>query len=107
MFEQLKNKLPYYLKKIRQVLTDEKEATFEMLTIYRRYLQGKATQEEMHQANEQFRSLLKTAGLGIVTVLPLAPITIPMVVALGKKLGIDVLPKSFEHDEEKKEGKDP
>ncbi|MBU2425362.1 MAG: hypothetical protein KKA56_00630, partial [Gammaproteobacteria bacterium] len=34
-------------------------------------------------------------GLGIFAVLPFAPITIPLIVKLGRKLGIEVLPSAF------------
>lgn len=69
-----------------------------MLEIYSRWTQGQATDQEMWQANEQFRDILRGLGLGIFAVLPFAPITIPIMVKIGKKLGIDILPSSFKND---------
>lgn len=66
-----------------------------MMLTYLRFSQGEATQEEMTKANEQFRSFLKTIGFGALAILPFAPLTIPAVVGIGKKLGIDIIPKSF------------
>ena len=66
-----------------------------MLTIYRRYTQGQTSKEELKRANEQFVDILKGLGLGVFAVLPFAPITIPLVVKLGRMVGVDVLPSSF------------
>jgi hypothetical protein len=85
--------------KIKNALSEENEETQKMLNIYFRFGQGKATHDEMEQANEQFRSMLKTLGLGVLLILPFAPLTLPLVVKLGKSLGIDVLPNSFKNDE--------
>ena len=57
-----------------------------MLTIYRRYTQGQTSKEELKRANEQFVDILKGLGLGVFAVLPFAPITIPLVVKLGRIL---------------------
>ena len=66
-----------------------------MLSIYRRYTQGDVTKEELAKANSQFVDILKGLGLGVFAVLPFAPITIPLVVKLGRWVGVDVLPSSF------------
>ncbi|MGS0729206.1 hypothetical protein ACVBKF_23605, partial [Shewanella sp. 0m-11] len=50
----------------------------------------------------QFGDLLKGLGLGVFAVLPFAPITIPIVVKLGKIVGVDVLPSSFNNMSERK-----
>jgi hypothetical protein len=49
----------------------------------------------MAKANRQFKSFLRTIGLGALAILPFSPITIPAIVELGKKYGIDVLPDAF------------
>ena len=46
----------------------------------------------MEEANKQFRDLVKGLGLGVVVVLPFSPITIPIIVKLGQRLGVDVFP---------------
>jgi hypothetical protein len=91
----LKAKLIKTLLLVREGLSKESEDTRDMILTYLRFSQGDASKEEMKVANKQFRSFLKTLGLGALAVLPLAPITIPAVVGLGKKLGIDVIPKGF------------
>ena len=66
-----------------------------MLEQYAKYLSGDATKEEMKQANEQFRQLLKTLGVGAFLILPGSVITLPLIVMLGKKFGINLLPNFF------------
>jgi len=89
------DKMRESLLKLKEGLSQEKEETKEMLEIYQRFTQGECTKEEMQIANAQFRDLIKSLGLGVILVLPFAPITIPVVVKIGKKLGIDVLPSAF------------
>ena len=80
---------------LKIALAQEKKETKEMLSIYRRYTHGNVTKEELTQANNQFIDILKGLGLGVFAVLPFAPVTIPLVVKLGKWVGVDVLPSSF------------
>ncbi len=100
-----KKRLANDLLKIKKGLAQESTETKEMLQIYRRYTQKQASKEEMRIANKQFLDLLKGMGLGIFAILPFAPITIPLVVALGKKLGINVLPSAFCSNKESKKNK--
>ncbi|MCO4793582.1 MAG: hypothetical protein KC493_07715 [Bacteriovoracaceae bacterium] len=88
---ELKNKL----EKLRVALSKEGEQTAQMFETYARYTQGKASEQDMEIANKQFQDFLKTIGLGIFVILPGAPITIPLIVKLGKKLGVDIIPDSF------------
>ena len=80
---------------LKIALAQEKHETKEMLSIYRRYTQGDVSKEELTKANSQFVDILKGLGLGVFAVLPFAPITIPLVVKLGRWVGVDVLPSSF------------
>ena len=80
---------------LKIALAQERQETIEMLTIYGRYTQGQTSKEELKRANEQFVDILKGLGLGVFAVLPFAPITIPLVVKLGRMVGVDVLPSSF------------
>lgn len=102
----LKNKF----KALKEALSKEGAQTKVMFETYARFTTGKATQEEMENANKQFRDVLKTLGLGIFAVLPAAPITIPLILKIGKKLGIDILPDSFSSSDnetkEKEKGKE-
>ena len=93
--KRLRGEIEQQLKKIKQALARETEQTKGMLEIYKRYVDGQASKKEMDEANEQFLSFLKTIGLGVLAVLPFSPITIPAMVKLGKKVGIDILPNSF------------
>jgi hypothetical protein len=89
------------LKKLREGLSKESHETKEMLETYYRYTKGLASKKEMDEANEQFQDLLRALGLGVFIVLPFAPITIPFVVQIGKKLGINILPSSFREQNDK------
>lgn len=83
------------LKDLKVALAQETVETKEMLEVYSRFTRGKATQEEMNTANKQFRDLLKSLGLGVFAVLPFAPVTIPLLIRIGRKFGIELLPTSF------------
>ncbi len=83
------------LKRVADALETEAVNNRDMIATYIRFSAGKATKLEMEKANEQFRNFLKTLGLGIFAILPLAPITIPLMVKWGNKFGIDIIPSSF------------
>ncbi|QGP50940.1 hypothetical protein PsalN5692_02413 [Piscirickettsia salmonis] len=83
------------LAKIQTALSHETKENKQMLETYALYLTGKTTKEEMKHANEQFRQLLKTLGLGTFLVLPGSVITLPLIIMLGKKFGIHLLPEFF------------
>ncbi|QGO17046.1 hypothetical protein Psal011_02264 [Piscirickettsia salmonis] len=83
------------LTKIQTALSHETKENKQMLETYAFYLAGKTTKEEMKHANEQFRQLLKTLGLGTFLVLPGSVITLPLIIMLGKKFGIHLLPEFF------------
>jgi len=87
---------------LKEALAQEKQETKEMLVTYKRYTRKQANREELREANKQFGDLLKGLGLGMFAVLPFAPITIPLVVKLGKVVGVDILPSSFNNMTEKK-----
>lgn len=81
--------------KLRLALAQEKEETKIMLAIYRKHTFGQATKEELIFANRQFVDILKGLGLGVFAILPLAPITIPIIVKLGRRVGVDLIPSAF------------
>ena len=89
------------LFKVQQAFAQEKAETQQMLAIYRKFTQGEASEKEMKIANEQLVDLMKGLGIGVFAILPFAPLTIPAIIKLGKRLGIDVLPSAFyEQDEQ-------
>jgi hypothetical protein len=91
------------LLKLKAGLAQETIETKEMLEIYQRFTLGESSKEEMTKANAQFRDLIKSMGLGVILVLPFAPITIPLIVKLGRRLGIEVLPSSFKNSDKSKD----
>ena len=84
------------LNSIKKVLAVESRETSEMLEVYRKYMAGeKLDDAAINKANTQFADLIKNAGLLGVFALPGGLVAIAFLVKLGKKFGIDVLPKSF------------
>lgn len=86
------------LEVLKKGLATETDQTKVMLDLYMKQIRGQASKEEMRMANKQLKDVFKGVGLGILLVLPFAPITLPFVVKLGEKLGVDVLPDSFRKD---------
>ena len=84
--------------RLKYALAQEGHETKEMLTIYKKYTLRQASPEEMKMANRQFFDVLKGLGIGVVAVLPFAPITIPVMVKLGRLVGVEILPSSFNED---------
>ena len=90
-----KLKVKRTMLRLKVALAQEKEETKEMLVIYKKYTKGQATKEDMSTANKQLIDVLKGLGLGVFAVLPFAPITIPLIVKLGRLVGVEVMPSSF------------
>ena len=80
---------------LRGALEKETVETKEMFEIYNLYLRKKASPLQMKKANSQFRDLVKGFGLGVLVVLPFAPITLPLFVKIGEKMGVDLVPSAF------------
>jgi len=81
--------------RVKIALSQEKQETKEMLSTYKKYTLREATPEEMQIANKQLRDILKGLGLGVFAILPFAPITIPILIKLGRIVGVEILPSSF------------
>lgn len=90
-----KLKLQRQMLGIKLALAQEKTETKEMLDTYKKYTMRQASNEEMTAANKQFVDLLKGLGIGVFAILPFAPITIPVVIKLGRWVGVEILPSSF------------
>ena len=80
---------------LKNTLEQESESTKEMLKTYYSYTQGKIKEEDLEQANKQLNELIRDLGFGFLTILPFAPITIPLLVKLAKKYEIDIVPEWF------------
>ena len=77
-----------------------------MLDVYIKYIEGNVTEEELENANEQLKEILKSLGLGILIVLPFSPITLPYIFSKAKELNIDLIPnwyKSLSNDNDRLE----
>lgn len=88
------------LEKLKNGLGQEAIETREMLETYYRFTRGKASLEELAEAEEQFQDLLKTLGLGVFSILPFAPITIPVIIKVADNFGVDIIPDSFKSQPE-------
>ncbi len=90
-----KRKIRRDLLAVKAVLAQEKKETREMLTVYKKFTHGEASAQEMKIANEQMVDILKGLGVGIFAILPFAPITIPFLIYMGKRFGVEILPSAF------------
>tara|TARA_B110000091_G_scaffold203518_1_gene237089 strand:+ start:1306 stop:1683 length:378 start_codon:yes stop_codon:yes gene_type:complete len=90
-----KLKLQRQMLGIKLALAQERSETKAMLSTYRKYTMRQASRGDMLAANKQFVDLLKGLGLGVFAVLPFAPITIPVVIKVGRWVGVEILPSSF------------
>ncbi len=88
-------RIRFSMIRLKIALSQEKAETRQMLRIYQNYVLGEVSKEQLKQANAQLADVLRATGLGIFAILPFAPITIPLIVKLGRKLGIEVLPSAF------------
>lgn len=88
---------------VKKGLAQESRETKIMLITYKRFTKGQATKLEMQEANQQFVDVIRGLGLGVLAVLPFSPITLPFVVKLGQKIGINVLPSAFMKDLQKED----
>ena len=80
---------------LKEKFTEETESSRTMLKTYSDYVKGEATDEELDKANNQLNEILKELSLGLMAVIPFAPITIPMIAKFAKKHNIDLLPEWF------------
>ena len=80
---------------LKEKLAEETEPSRNMLKTYSDYIKDEATVEELEKANNQLNELLKDLSLGLMTVIPFAPITIPMIAKFAKKYDIDLLLEWF------------
>jgi hypothetical protein len=86
-------------KRLRTMLVTESAQTREMMEIYGRAARGAASGTEVDRANRQFGDLLRLAGLGtFFAVVPGSALLLPLAITAARKLGIDLLPDSWEQD---------
>ena len=88
---------------VKRGLAQETRETKVMLITYQRFTKGQASKLEMEEANKQFVDVIRGLGLGVLAILPFSPITLPFVVKLGERIGVNVLPSAFMIDSQKDE----
>ena len=76
-------------------LNQDTESSREMLKTYYSFTQGNATKEDLERANKHLNIVLKELGFGALSILPFAPITIPLVAKFATKYDIDIVPDWF------------
>jgi hypothetical protein len=79
------------------MLVAEGAQTREMMEIYGRAARGQASSADIDRANRQVGDLLRMAGLGaFFAVVPGSVLLLPLAVTAARKLGIDLLPDTWE-----------
>ena len=90
------------LEKIFLAIKNEQKETQELGLLLKKYAlqSGNLTRDEMRIVKDQFMDILKIAGLSIPLIMPFSPVIIPLMMKLGQKVGVRILPTSFYDDEE-------
>ena len=88
-------KIHKYLLKLKDSFLEESEENKKMLDVYIKSIEGEASEDEIDYANNQLNQIFKSLGLGVLTVLPFSPITIPFVIKKAQELGIDIIPNWY------------
>ena len=88
-------KIQKFILKLKDSFLEESEENKKMLDIFVKQIEGTASEDEIDYANEQLNEIFKRLGLGVLTILPFSPITIPYVIKKAQELGIDVIPKWY------------
>ena len=92
--------LEHKLANIFMAIKNEKEETKELAQLLKKYVeqQGSLSSEEMKKVKDQFSDILKMAGLSIPIIMPFSSVIIPLIIKLGQKVGVNILPTSFYGD---------
>lgn len=92
--------LEHKLANIFMAIKNEKEETKELAQLLKKYVeqQGSLSSEEMKKVKDQFSDILKMAGLSIPIMMPFSFVIIPLIMKLGQKVGVNILPTSFYDD---------
>ena len=88
-------KIQKYLLKLKDSFLEESEENKKMLDVYIKSIEGEASDDEIDYANNQLNQIFKSLGLGVLTILPFSPITIPFVIKKAQELGIDIIPNWY------------
>ena len=88
-------KIQKYLLKLKDSFLEESEENKKMLDVYIKSIEGEASDDEIDYANNQLNQIFKNLGLGVLTILPFSPVTIPFVIKKAQELGIDIIPNWY------------
>jgi hypothetical protein len=86
-------------------LNEERIETKEMMSTFSnlltQYLPNgrQPTSNELKEAIEQLKDVHRMAAILIMSVVPGSVITLPAIYALGKKIGVDILPSAFRKED--------
>ena len=85
------------ISKVLNAIKNEADETKEMVSLIKKYIDNKDdfNKDDEKAVKEQLKDLMKLAGLSIPAIIPLMKFTIPFIIKLGEKLGINILPTSF------------
>lgn len=84
-----------YLLQLKEVFLEENKENTKMLDVYFKFIDGKATDDELNDANKQLEELIKSLGMGFLVLLPFSPVTIPYLVKKAKEHKIDIIPRWY------------
>jgi len=92
--------IEHKLANVFMAIKNEKEETKELAQLLKKYVeqQGNLSSEEMKKVKDQFSDILKMAGLSIPIIMPFSFVIIPLIMKLGQKVGVNILPTSFYDD---------
>jgi len=95
---ELQRRIVTALQAVKHALQQDSADARLILSAYRRLPRHEIKREELAQANEALRRLLKSLGVAVVGLLPLSFITLPALFALAHRLGIELLPAANSAD---------
>ena len=101
-YSSYKEQLVESLNTLKKGLAVESEQTKKMFEIYVKYTRGEASKRELKEANHQFQDVLKSLGLGTLIILPFSPVTLPLVIKLGRYFGVELVPDAFQSNQDRK-----
>ena len=61
-----------YLLQLKEFFLEENQENTKMLDVYFKFIDGKATDDELNDANKQLEELIKSLGMGFLVLLPFA-----------------------------------
>ena len=84
-----------YLLQLKEVFLEENQENTKMLDVYFKFIDAKATDDDLNDANKQLEELIKSLGMGFLVLLPFSPVTIPYLVKKAKEHKIDIIPRWY------------